>query len=358
MCITRLQSSKISKAQIAAALLIFAAVFRIPASLGFMRVSMLLLFEFAVTMMLCVLLWESNKFVSMFLGLAFFSLCYPQYERHAYLAFQSIFFGCLIFYFLVKILDSSNVVHILNAMVVITICYVIVQILQFFQLDVITTGFGCTGLVGNRNTASALIAFCTPAFFRKKFIYLIIYPIIGLILAKSSGGVIAVCAGTIFYCIIRGWKFWPVFIILLAGNAYLFLYDYSSESCLNRWEVWTAGIDFISKHWLFGYGLGHWKVIFSEIDFNGNWYSMAHNDLFQLFFETGIISVILIIFFLTEKAVKISERLKSGNTDSAIFATALIIIFVNSLVNFPWHVAPTAMIAIFWLAMLEVVVES
>jgi len=98
-----------------------------------------------------------------------------------------------------------------------------------------------------------------------------------------------------------------------------------------------------------GSGLGHWKIIFSKYMLTTTTlrWTHAHNEIIQGVFEMGIGFMILFVGY----SVNIIRKFRKS---AIIPYTALLIIFINSLVNFPFHIGTTAMVTITWMAVLEV----
>ena len=203
------------------------------------------------------------------------------------------------------------------------------------------------GLLGNQNLASALIAICFPAFLRPKWIYLIPIPIIGLILAKTSGGALAVAVGMLVYAKIKGLNWYYFFGILACGVAYA-MWELTASSESSRIEAWKSGFLMWQKNWLAGWGIGHWKVLFKELKIGGIWWTTAHNEPLQMTVETGILFPVILVGYAYGFINKIRH-----NKELVLPFTAIVITFFNSLVNFPFHIATTAIAAITWMAIYD-----
>lgn len=96
-----------------------------------------------------------------------------------------------------------------------------------------------------------------------------------------------------------------------------------------------------------GLGLGHWEVLLKQGYIHGVIWKTAHNELLQAVFEMGIGFAIIAIGYAR-------NIIKNFRKDAVIPVMAIVIIFVNSLVHYSFHIATTMMIAITWFAVLEI----
>ncbi len=355
-------SKLFDKAWIAAALLLGAAVLRFPCD--DFGLSMAVLLEIAVCLLVACAMWSINKWWGLLLGLAIISRFFPFYTRYSYLAFQALFYGALWYYFLVSRCDAKAAVRLMDAMCVIAMINILFIILQAFQIMpaafqesrlfyVLAMGglhHHPLALVGNQNHAAALVAFCLPAFLRRGWAWALIIAIPGLILTKTSGGMLAVAVGAIVYASFYNLRLGAAAALVagLAFAGYCRLVDMPST---DRWQAWVAGWEGIKQHWAFGSGLGHWKVVFRQLSVADQWWTAAHNEFLQGLFEMGIAFPVIVIGYLSDIARRIRK-------DAALPATALAVIVVNSCVNFPFHIGTTAMIAVTWLAILEITLRD
>jgi hypothetical protein len=341
---------------LAAVLLVLTSVCRLPL-VGQVRLSFQLLFQISVAIMLAYGIWiKGNRWLSGLLLLATFSCFHPKLTTSSYVTFQVIVFGAVWYLFLVYGLKRKYVNILLDAMCIIAICNVLYQIGQGFGYDFIYKAKGdvgdivrTPGLMSNRNELSAVLAFCLPAFFRRGWAWLIPLMIVGFINTKVFGGVLAGLVVTIVYLFKyeRKWIGIAGVIAAVTGGVLFFTLVGGSDS--SRLTAWTLAWDLYRHNWVFGFGLGNWQEIFRSdavmVYFTAT-FAQAHNDLVQGVFEMGIGFAVL----TTGYFVSIIRR---ANKKAILSLAAITGIVVNSLVNFPFHVAITAMIAITWMAILE-----
>lgn len=323
-----------------------------------LRLSFAVLFQSAVILSVALLLARRNVWVGAFLIVAYVSRYYPYPSVFTYDAFFNVLIGALWFYIIVQHLNTQqDVDNLLNAMCIIAISHTAILLfqaggVQLFGVPIKTqanpSGVAVPiGLMANRNEVSALIAYCFPAFMRPNRHMLIIIPIVGLICAKSVGGVVGVAVGLTFYFVMaRAWKLALVPLCITV----IFAVFYSNPS-LMRYEAAKSAFEFYIQRPLFGSGIGHWKVIFARIKLlpynKHHLYTFLHNDFVQALFEMGITYALVQIGYFINVARRYTKAL-------IIPMTAIIIIVVNLNVHFGMHIGTTAMVIITWLAIYEV----
>lgn len=338
---------------LAAILLVLTSVCRLPL-IGQVRVSFQLLFQISVAIMLAYGIWlKGNRWLSGLLILATISCFHPKLTVNSFLTFQVIVFGAVWYLILLYCLKKKeNMYILLDAMCVLAVCNVLYQGVQFAGYDWIFNDIGkaektqLVGFMSNRNELGAVLAFCLPAFFRRRWIFAIPLILIGLIGTHCMGGVLAAGAATAVYLFwrLRRWAAITGLTVCLAGAALYAIY-FDPHFDTSRLTAWGLMWDLYRNNWVTGYGLGSFQTIFMGLkEHFVTPYAQAHNDLFQGIFEMGIGFAVLTAGYL----ISIVRR-----RESILAIAAMTGIVVNSLVNFPFHVAITAMIAITWMAILE-----
>jgi len=181
-------------------------------------------------------------------------------------------------------------------------------------------------------------------------------------IVSSSGGVLAIfCGLAVYLCVVIGFKWWILASCSVAVLIYGVLIDttvirptedtFWKDSIGTRIKIWILAWEKFKAHWLFGHGLGQWQTLAHEEYFiqksTRTWHARAHSEFIQGVVEMGAPFLVVVTGYF----VDIARRLKKH---ALIPLTALVIIVVNSLVNFPFHIPSTGMIAVTWLAIMEV----
>lgn len=340
-------------------LILLISVIRFPVPDDQYRALFRYLAEIAVFIGLAVYIMSRvNVWVGLFLALATFSCIYPVFGKASVLARQAILIGCLWYSIIVLTVDRANIKWLFNCLCFVSIANTIFLVIQtmgydpyvIFSLGMFTsTVTDNSGLMANRNEASMMISMTMPAFFRRKWILFVLIPIVGLVLAKSTCGVIAILCG-IGFCLLYSGKgehnpfgihpFLRVAILSLCGAFFLLFLAFIDTPCIAmRLQIWESGIPGLCQHWLFGSGIGHWKIVTRQLH--------AHNDILQIVFEMGIFAGVIILGYCYDIYKRISKY------TSLLPMMAVIVIVFNALVSFPFYIATTAMIAMTWMAILE-----
>jgi len=322
------------------------AVFRFPSS--DLRISYQVLAEAGAMLLLCAMIWEINPWVALFGVLVVFSTHFPKYTESSYYAGSAAMVGIIWYYAALKMVDSDAI---LDVMLIIAMANVFFMLLQVANMDPIFASIKheetkAVGLMCNRNETAALMAFCLPAAFRGKRLWFTIPIAVGLVLAMSTGGALAAVAAVIVWSSLKidGVKIFPIWIgVLCLFLAFLAFVDTPGIDA--RLKIWSRGWDIFTERPIIGWGLGHWKMVYN-VGLKKP-VMTSHNDVFQGIFEMGIPFTMVLIGYV----ISILRKLRR---EMAVVAAGVAAVSVNSLVNFPFHIATTAIIAVAWLAMFEV----
>lgn len=343
-----------------APILLIAAIFWIypAADLSDPRFSAYFRFGACVFIFYSIVLWRVNRAVAVFFILCGISSIYPFSTKHSQSALLVIIIGAGWFYFVSQygnpklVMDAIAIIGIGNSMMVLS---------QWIGFDPIFkpkvgTIHPIVGFLSNPNEVSAMLAFCLPAFFRdkwKKFIPLIFA---GLYAAHSTGGVISAVVSIGAYFLIkdgsdamsRNENYLKLVLLIIGAIAFLHFRDTDISGAFNnRYFVWGKAVKMMIAHPFTGIGIGHWKVVWKAMPVNGEWWMHAHNEYLQTAFETGI-------GFIAAAVLYFVGLIRSYDKSKLLPATAIVCIAINSIVNFPFHIAQTAAVAIAWMGIYQV----
>jgi len=352
------------KAYIVASILFIALVLQLPASLlfkhGDMRDVFVFLLQIGVVLALAAFIFnEANPWIGLFLAAALVSSFYPKYSSYSLQALYMVILGCIWYLIVVKWVEPGHINWLYNVMCVAVLLHMFFLILQYNNIDPLHGGkmsvMGhtedvTTGILCNQNLASAFIAFGFPLFLRRYWVLITPLLIFGFIATLTTGGVVSVLAGLIFYVCVRSKKAWHVFVTItfsvVATGLFIKFAHFPSAS--QRWDVWMKAIIIHAQYPIMGMGLGQFKIVFSGLT-EIPW-EQLHNDILQGICEMGVSFPIILSGYL----ITTWERFRKVSRQAIIPMTALVIILINSQVNFPWHVARTAFFMVTILAILEI----
>jgi hypothetical protein len=283
------------------------------------------------------------------------NMIFPFYTKESFLSSHAVLVFVLFYSLIVLTANTELCEFLMDAMVVIAIAFVLMQSLQALGLDpMFYDRYGnrntrAIGLMSNPGETAAVLAFCLPAFFRRPYQYGIIAVVGGLILVKATMGIIAAGVGVVFFLYFlfgTRWMFIGIPVCITSLVAYFIYVDMPG---VERWDVWKTGFAMWQQHWILGSGIGHWKAALN-FPINEHMWKTAHNEFLQALFEQGIMFPIILGGYL----INIFRRAKIHILTVLVPLTALVIIATNCTANFAMHIAPTAMLAMAWLAILEV----
>ena len=139
-----------------------------------------------------------------------------------------------------------------------------------------------------------------------------------------------------------------VFIMaLFFGNAKL-IERYAETSLLResfRLDLHTFGLDQFKNFWLFGYGSGSFEQVFKIFyilpeKFSNSLAENAHNDPIELLGEIGVLGISILLFLFGTYYKKITKDIneKKQFARFVLFSLLLLILFIQSLVDFSLHI--------------------
>jgi len=210
------------------------------------------------------------------------------------------------------------------------------------------------GVMSYKHGLSAILAICLPAFLRRRWAWGLIPIIIGLGMAKTFVGPLAVLAALLWFTW-KGMKFWLSRVVLLTGTLILLVgYAVFIDAPDTAWRsriMEVAAVEFM-KHPFTGSGLNHFQFLFGDEDiakYTANYrqyHKYGHNDFLQAGFEMGFLAPLIVLGYL----VNVYRRYTS-EVDMEVMT--LITIFIAASVGFTFHIGLSALIAITQMAMLE-----
>jgi len=336
-----------------AAILAAAVLLRFP--VDDLRLEMEFLVRLAAIAGLALYLSGINSWWAAFVVLAGVSHVYPAHTRSSYLAMDAVLYGAIWFAVLASVLRRRDLSVLYNTLAAICCFNVFWQILQAFEMDPVFAALSGgpmprVGFMLNQNFCGAFAAFCMPVFLRPGWRWGLAVVGLSLFLAQTSLAVFSAFAGLLFFGVVKKKIVLSLALAVCGSAGYILLVDGPG---FERWPVWKLGLlGWIEEPW-FGFGLGHWALIFTKPVSGagtGIW-MQAHNEFLQGLFEMGIgFGIVVIGYFVSAWSAlrrRVNERL-------LIPATALVIIAVNSAANFPFHVGATAIVAVTWMACFEI----
>ena len=257
---------------------------------------------------------------------------------------------------------------------ILVVVNLILSVFQYFSLDPLYSMAFIqtyipepTGFLRLNSHLGTMTAISAPfLFFLNPYLVILCLPL--LFFSKSSVAVVSFLVG-IGYLILKKYGKKVFFIILglivLLGVGFVFFYDMPSGNFGYRIDIWGRTIsEVLKKAPIFGFGLGQFAVWAPKsMQSNGQplvWLQ-CHNEILQTWFEIGIVGVLIIFAYLkdiTKKAFQGSRHIKSLLTSKDTAYASVMIIFMNSLINFPFHLARLAGISCLAIGLLAATQEE
>jgi hypothetical protein len=358
-------------------LLFLSSIIVLPVQGLIIRFGRELLLEWGIITLIGLFLWEKrtaviplNKWVTIFL---FWSLVTAvlHYNKFSMTALNVVVLYTILYYVIQNIVKKDTVNTVLNVICIAALVQVFWCFLQYFGLDPIFTKFDrsygwCVGFLDNGNLLSAFLAFSIPAFFRKRWVYCLPVLMLPFLQPHMKGGFLALFIAGIVYALLA---IKPVkikvyalsvigvviiwYVVFFAG-IYNFTHNerirvinprvyYVSNHLQINGNIATLTPDIVHKESMLGFGLGQFRVIWPQIYnkvYPGNKderMDQAHNEYLQVKFEQGWIGLVIVLGFVLIMSRNI-YRLKNVSVSWPVSA-GIVAVFVNSFVNFPFHIA-------------------
>lgn len=150
---------------------------------------------------------------------------------------------------------------------------------------------------------------------------------------KTSTAVMALAVGLGYYL----WKLRGAIIAVIPGLLYATLIDNHSLIQNERYNYWLDAFNQVSAHWqtlIFGVGPGNlWRPD-----------NMLHSEPFYVLFNLGVVGLLIVAAYVARTFYFITDRR---------LIAVFIIIIIDSLGNHVFHTAPTAMLAIVVIALMD-----
>ena len=132
---------------------------------------------------------------------------------------------------------------------------------------------------------------------------------------------------------------------LVFGNAKLVerYAETSFTSEVTRFNFHQFGLTQFKKFWLFGYGTGAFELVFKlffNIPANGKLAAHAHNDGVELIGEVGVIGILILLLLslIYFKKLLNNINLERERASFVLLSSLLIILFIQSFVDFSLHI--------------------
>lgn len=264
------------------------------------------------------------------------------------------------------VLTPDRIFLILKAVSLFAVIQALYGILQYVEIDYLFKPTGefpknidrMVGFIGNPSALAVYLAISLPAVLachHKILRFASAFVILAAIFLTRTYTVIV----PLFLFSIFAGIFWnPYWLLVLCATPLSFSFWHEMvngfSSRLTVWMSMFHGMDIF--HFIFGHGLNSWRtklfIVIHNLPFY-SWYRQAHNEYLQGLHEIGIIGVVLALAFIFSILFK-SVLIK----DCRIAVCSIVLFLICAFMQFPLHIAPTALIFITMLAIADYQVKS
>ena len=280
-----------------------------------------------------------------------FNSCLPQYSM---LALSAV----IIFLAIYKIMLSCDKYRLQHYYKIITIaCYfqLFWLLTQIFSVECLMhlsdNPHQFKGTTGSALILSAMLLFSLIPIYKYKK-WLIIPPIIAILASRQSGAIFALIGGLLFYVMFTTQKCRKTIICMVI---FLALVAFKIDNPLinranGRFDYWEViAKDIVAEKTFTGYGLGIFKHLQYE-HWNTNVYR-AHNVYLQITREQGLIGL---FFMLLLPLSCFIDFLRHRTKEKLLWMTAIVMILLNMVGNFPDRNYTTMLLMLFIFACYRV----
>lgn len=347
-----------------------------------LRVGQEQFFQIAATVLYAVFL-VPNVFLASFLIWACFLFAYWGFPNVAGAYVLNILFATIVFhvfYLCAKESFADRCFNALKWLVFVNIVFMALQACNFdpvyFSITQHIQNKDLVGIMGLKAFNGMFLALMVPVIaYSNLFLgLLLLFPIA---LCESSAALIAACLClflTVFYEIVQTNKkvFFGLIGAIVVFCGFYVAHDYKSGMFYDRMSLWRVVIQDSVKRPVTGYGLDSFRHVGGAKDFmylkevdSGKSYAFKyhpetnsfippkeasktsvfdpwdhpHNELVSLFFEFGVIGLILIYLFGRDIWRRYQTVPVEDEPYYRVFVLFFLALLVNSMAHFPFHVA-------------------
>lgn len=202
----------------------------------------------------------------------------------------------------------------------------------------------------NQWVAGAFLAFSIPYVFTLTDKRWLSIPMAGILLGgccltKSTMAILAAYIGILTIFVFKKWfKILTVFLLLTILSTFFLSKDLKNRIITDsfRWQTWKQSINHVGFNW-WGTGLRSYRA-YGFMEGVGTLKSHAHNEFLEVYCETGVIGLLLLLFFIIDllsvkcpveyKAALIAILLHcAGYYTTRLAATGMLIIITTGIIE-------------------------
>ena len=301
----------------------------------------------------------------------------------------NMFFGCVLYYMTKVVYKRKHIDHFIKMLLSFVGCNLAYMVLQVLDLDfyywlvirttngslsTVSNGDPC-GFMGYKAGMGMLMAMTIPLMATRRTKYALLTTLLLFIPIYISRSTICVVGGISGYLLVLWYRvkrchWWSAVVIMcLLGSLYVIKVDAPMGTLNTRPRQWKVVLRDCTKHPIAGWGLDSFrnftqlkKINYADsITRVGNivhvvQWDNPHNLPISLFFEWGIIGLLLLGGYTRSCIIKFRRSVKSPNV--LALSGFLLVFFIVSLAQFPMFLGKFAIFIIPCFALFEISVED
>lgn len=297
----------------------------------------------------------------------------------------NVLWGCVLYQVAYKLVDERTVRYIFRILLWFCAANIVWIVLQIFRCDFMFMQYSAkgewhndtVGLMGLKAHMGTLFALCTPFLLRWKW-WLVPGFAIPIYLSHSTAAALGYIVAILWYAWFKSRKLFVVLTLLgvIIGGCYAYKDTVADNMMNDRFYVWKVSLRDGAKHLVVGCGLDSFRnitrtkpyiylknnrtsvsgVAFPLKDRNAEgrllWktenglgtpddsydpWDNPHNEYVQMFYEFGLVGIIILLFMMRD----VAKRFKPTPNSIALVGS-FIALGVVSIGQFPMHVTRTA----------------
>lgn len=344
----------------------------IPQKIGTTWYSQFLTLLFFLYLTPILILWNFNKYLSLFIGVCVFSSFFvAKISPRALVLLGQLEMLSLVSYGVSKF-SAPQRKAIRRVLIGIFLFQCLYLLFQFLNKDIFFNRIGIpsedmlVGFMGASGQLGSAQAVLSPIVLGSSLLFLP-FSLISIAVSKSFFSCVSIIVGLSILVYFLHREHFKLFLILIVLFGFFFstkIDTVNSSQVSTRVSVWRHSItsvlkgevkanrngsDFIVKcNPLFGYGFGNFLIIFPYVpqqenfNYSNEKFTHAHNDFIETgFFETGIIGAIFLTLLIAMFFVGFCLTKKTP--ELAVYFSSIVVYMINASGNFVSHMAFTGL---------------
>lgn len=311
-----------------------------------------------------LLFLDLNPFIKAFAIYALFNAFVSAAPFISFLALFQLIAAVYFFYACTKVKNFEIIFRLLQAVFLLNAFMYLMQMIQKDPLTNFETNiyFGLTGQHMQSASFTVVLAAALIPFSRAN----LLVSFLASMFCNSAGAFISTAAGMSCYLQRSISKRKAIAFTLICVFVFLAWLGLSGKFHENmslgggRLGVWASTLNLGQQKLAFGWGIGTYQYIFPALGgINTIPWKTAHNDFIQIFFETGLFGIWILVCYMTHLIGNLIYLLRRAifRAKAVQCLSGLLMISVNMLFAFPSRMIQCVLLIVFFLAYCQKVID-